>query len=208
VLGNAAAFLAFLGRLDQALVLQEMVVRRDPVSLTALYSLGGVQRFAGRSDAAIASYQSVLRLSPGRGGAHFNLGVALLLKGDASAALTEMEHEPAENWRMIGLPLALHALGRKADSDQALVALIAKYEKEWSYNIAYVYAYRGEADKAFEWLDKAIEYKDSGLGEIVPEILFAKIRGDPRWLPFLRKLGKAPDQLGKIEFKVTLPPSS
>jgi TolB-like protein/Tfp pilus assembly protein PilF len=208
VLGNAASFLAFLGRLDQALVLQEMVVRRDPVSLTALYSLGGVQRFAGRSDAAIASYQSVLRLSPGRGGAHFNLGVALLLKGDASAALTEMEHEPAENWRMIGLPLALHALGRKADSDQALVALISKYEKEWSYNIAYVYAYRGEADKAFEWLDKAIEYKDSGLGEIVPEILFAKIRGDPRWVPFLRKIGKAPDQLGKIEFKVTLPPSS
>jgi hypothetical protein len=69
-----------------------------------------------------------------------------------------------------------------------------------------VYAYRGEADKAFEWLDKAIEYKDSGLGEIVPEILFAKIRSDPRWLPFLGKLGKAPDQLAKIQFKVTLPP--
>ena len=32
--------------------------------------------------------------------------------------------------------------------------------------------------------------------------LFDKIHGDPRWLPFLRKIGKAPEQLAKIEFKV------
>jgi hypothetical protein len=41
---------------------------------------------------------------------------------------------------MIGLPMAYHALGRKADSDAALAALIAKYEKDAPYNIAYVYA--------------------------------------------------------------------
>ena len=71
--------------------------------------------------------------------------------------------------------------------------------------IAYVYAFRGEADKAFAWLDKAVEYGDGGLGEIVTENLFDKIHADPRWLPFLRKVGKAPEQLAKIEFKVTLP---
>ena len=74
-----------------------------------------------------------------------------------------------------------------------------------TFNVAYVYAYRGQAHKAFEWLDKAIAYKDTGLGEIVSETLFAGIRGDPRWLPFLRMIGKAPEQLAKIEFKVTLP---
>ena len=56
--------------------------------------------------------------------------------------------------------------------------------------------------KAFEWLDKAVAYKDPGLAEIVTENLFDKIHSDPRWLPFLRKIGKAPDQLAKIEFKV------
>ena len=106
---------------------------------------------------------------------------------------------------MIGLPMAYHALGRKADSDAALAALIAKDEKDAPYNIAYVYAFRGEADKAFAWLDKAVEYGDPGLGEIVTENLFDKIHADPRWLPFLRKIGKAPEQLAKIEFKVTLP---
>jgi len=98
------------------------------------------------------------------------------------------------------------ALGRKADADAALNALIAKYEKEAPYNIAYVYAFCGDADKAFEWLDKAVVYQDGGLAEIVTENLFDKIHSDPRWLPLLRKLGKAPDQLAKIEFKVTLPP--
>jgi len=40
----------------------------------------------------------------------------------------------------------------------------------------------------------------------VAQNLFDRIHSDPRWLPFLRKIGKAPDQLTKIKFKVTLPP--
>ena len=205
VLGNSATLLASLGRLDEALALDEALVRRDPVNVTALFNLGYHQRMAGRFDAAIASYRTVLSLAPGRGGAHAQLGDALLLKGDAQGALAEIEQETSELWKMIGLPMAYHALGRKADSDAALAALIAKYEKDAPYNIAYVYAFRGEADKAFAWLDKAVEYGDPGLSEIVTENLFDKIHGDPRWLPFLRKIGKAPEQLAKIEFKVTLP---
>jgi TolB-like protein/cytochrome c-type biogenesis protein CcmH/NrfG len=205
VLRNAAELLDHLGRLDESLALEEAVVRRDPVNVTAFYNLGYDQRDAGRFDAAIASFHTVLSLSPSFGVAHYSLGEALMLKGDAAGALAEMEQEKSDPWRMFGLPMAYHALGRKADSDRALAALIAKYEKDGSYNIAYVYAFRGEADKAFEWLDKAVEYKDPGLSEIVTENLFDKIHPDPRWLPFLRKLGKAPDQLAKIKFKVTLP---
>ena len=67
---------------------------------------------------------------------------------------------------------------------------------------AHVYAFCGDADKAFKWLDKALAYQDPGLGEIVTQNLFDKIHSDPRWLPFLRKIGKAPDQLAKIEFKM------
>jgi len=202
VLRNAGTFLANLGRLDEALALDEAVVRRDPVNLNVLVNLGYQQRLAGRYDAAIESLRTVLSLSPNRGGAHYGLGMALLLKGDATAALAEIEQEKSEVWRMVGLPMAYCALGRKADADAALNALIAKYEKDAPYNIAYVYAFCGDADKAFEWLDKAVAYQDGGLGEIVTENLFDKIHSDPRWLPFLRKIGMAPEQLGKIEFKV------
>src|SRR6184192_4436231 len=205
VLRNSVMLLAALGRLDESLALNQALVRRDPVNVTTVFNLGYHQRMAGRLDAAIASFRTVLSLSPSNGGAHCQLGIALLLKGDAKGALAEIEQETSENWKLIGLPMAYHALGRKADSDATLAALIAKYEKDGPYNIAYVYAYRGDADKAFEWLDKAVEYGDPGLADIVTENLFAKIHADPRWLAFLRKIGKAPEQLAKIEFKVTLP---
>jgi tetratricopeptide (TPR) repeat protein len=208
VLRNCATLLVSLGRLDEALTLDEAVVRRDPVNVSALTNLSGHRRYAGRFDAAIASFRTVLSLSPGRGGVHADFGNALLLKGDAQGALAQIEQETSEVWKLIGLPMAYHALGRHADSDAALAALIAKYEKDWPYNIAYVHAFRGEADKAFEWLDKAMANGDSGLSEIVTEPLFDKIHTDPRWSPFLHKIGKAPEQLAKIEFKVTLPPTA
>jgi tetratricopeptide (TPR) repeat protein len=205
VLRTSAILLSTLGHLDEALALDEAIVRRDPVNVDVLYDIAYYQRMAGRFDAAIASFHTVLSLAPRRGGAHAELGVALLLKGDAQGALAEIQQETIEANKMVGLPIAYYALGRTADSDAALAAPIAKYEKDWSYNIAYDYAYRGEADKAFAWLDKAVEYGDTGLGAIVTDNLFDKIHADPRWPEFLRKLGKAPEQLAKIEFKVVLP---
>ena len=205
VLGISGTFLQNLGRAEEALSLKEAVVSRDPVNAAWLFNLGIAQTRAARYDAAIDSFRTLLSLVPGQGDTHAQLGFSLLLKGDASAALAEFEQESNDAFRMVGLPMAYHALGRKADSDQALAALIAKYEKDWSYNIAYVFAFRGEADKAFEWLDKAVKYKDTGLAGIVGENLFDNIHSDPRWLPFLRELGKAPDQLAAIQFNVKLP---
>jgi TolB-like protein/cytochrome c-type biogenesis protein CcmH/NrfG len=202
---SSSVLLTSLGRIDEAVTLEEAIVRRDPVNVNQLYYLGLHQRNAGRFDAAVATQRTVLSLSPGRGGAHAELALALVQKGDAQGALAEIDQEKNEAWKAISLPIVCHAAGRKADSDAALAALVAKFEKDASFNIAYVYAFRGEPDKAFEWLDKAVAYNDPGLGEVVMERLFDKIRADPRWLPFLRKIGKAPEQLAKIEFEVPLP---
>ncbi|MFL6500408.1 MAG: protein kinase domain-containing protein [Candidatus Udaeobacter sp.] len=202
-LGNINFFRA-LGRLQEGLALSEAIVRRDPVNVIALNTLGVAQQCTRQFDAAIASFRSVLSLSPG-GGAHYNICEVMLLKGDAPAALAEIEQEKREVWRLIGLAMAYHALGRKTESDAALATLLAKNEEWAPYNIAYIYAFRGDADKAFEWLDKAVRYQDPGLINIAAENLFDKIHSDVRWLPFLRKIGRAPEQLAKIQFKVTLP---
>jgi adenylate cyclase len=205
VLINAASLLRALGRSDEALALLESILPRDPLNAPVLNVLGSVQTGAGRFDDAIATFRTLLNLKPGRGRAHYGLGMAMIHKGDAAGALAEIEKETGGAVRMIGLPIAYHALGRHADSDAALAALIAKLEKDAPYNIAYVYAFRGEADKAFEWLERASAEEDPGLAEIVFENMFDNIHSDPRWLPFLRKIGKAPEQLAKVPFKVTLP---
>jgi hypothetical protein len=71
--------------------------------------------------------------------------------------------------------------------------------------IAAVHAYRGEADLAFAWLDKPVDYHQSGVYDIGPEPYFAKIKSDARWLPLLCKIGVAPEQLARIEYKAALP---
>jgi TolB-like protein len=203
---SAASSLAQgLGRFDRAIELDEYALAHDPISPGRHGSLGYDYARAGRLDEAITSYRNALRLAPGRVGTQYNVGEILLRKGDAAAALIEMQHEPEENWRLMGVTMALYSLGRKADSDAALAELIGKFDKDSAYNIAYVFAWRGESDRAFEWLDKAVEYHDTGLVEIPNEPLFTNIEKDPRFAPFLRKVGKAPEQLAAIRFDVKAP---
>ena len=101
--------------------------------------------------------------------------------------------------------MAYHALGHKAESDAALNELIGKYAHLMAYNVAYVLAYRGEADRAFEWLDKAVETRDSGLVTLSRYPVLNSLHSDPRWLALLRRLGKAPEQLAAIKFDVKVP---
>ena len=133
------------------------------------------------------------------------IGEALLHKGEPEAALEEIMLEPMEGFLLIGQALAYHALGQTAEADLALESLIEKYERDAPYNIAYIYAFRGEADNAFPWLAKAVQYKDPGLQNVDVNILFANLYDDPRWLPFLEQIGKAPEKLATIGFEVTLP---
>jgi TolB-like protein/DNA-binding winged helix-turn-helix (wHTH) protein/Flp pilus assembly protein TadD len=204
IMRSAAILASSLGRLDTSVALGQFVTARDPVNPTGHLNLGYDYFNAGRLDEAIASLRTALTLSPDHAVAQYGIAVALLMKGESTAALAAMQKESSAYWRSVGLPMVYHALGRKAESDAALAELIQKHQKDAAYNIAYVLAFRGEADRTFEWLDKAVAYRDPGLDDIAVDPLFARLHQDPRWLPFLRKLGKAPDQLAAIQFDVKL----
>ena len=67
----------------------------------------------------------------------------------------------------------------------------------WRYKIIRAAANRPKIPPDAPIVAPVFGYKCGGLGEIVTENLFDKIHGDPRWLPFLRKAGKAPEQLAR-----------
>lgn len=206
ILSTAMLVLRSLDRLEQAVAIGEYLVAHDPVDALAHLRLGAACMRVGRYDDGAVALRAALRLAPNRTQTHFNLGGGLLLKGDARNALAEMRQEPAEMWRLGGLAMAHHALGEKAESDAALADMIAKYEKSAAWNIAYVRAFRGEIDGAFEWLEKALVYGDPGVGDTPSMPYFGKaIAKDPRWLQFLRKIKRAPEQLAPIKFNVKLP---
>lgn len=208
IIGDAASLLKSLGRLDECVALDEYVVTRDPVNAVGHFNLGGSYLYAGRWDDALAAWQTALRLSPNRIGAHYQIGIVRLFKGEPEAALAAFGQEPLEVLKLLGRAMAQHALGDVEAANRALTELIDGYPRDAAYNIAYVMAFRGEADRAFKWLDKAIEYGDPGLAEIAVEPLFGNIVSDPRWLPLLESIGKSPAQLDAIEFRVTLPPAA
>lgn len=205
IIADAATLFQSLGRLDEAIRLEEFSVSRDPVNPRGHHNLGNAHRWAGRWDEAIASYQAAPTLSPGYIGAQTGIGQALLGKGEPEAALEAIRLEPSRPWQLIGLVMAEHASGHDEASDDALAELIGEWERDAAYNIAYVLAFRGEADRTFDWLARAVEYSDPGLSEIVVENSFAPIHGDPRWPGFLESIGKSPEQLAQIEFEAAIP---
>jgi TolB-like protein/Tfp pilus assembly protein PilF len=205
ILSNAAMVAQSLGRLDTAIALNEFVAARDPMDAISHANLAMSYYHAGRTHDALASYRVALGLSPDYGAAHYGIGIALLLEGDGAGALAAIQQEVHDIWRMIGMPMALHATGDEAGSRNALTELISKFEKDAAYNIAYVLAFRNELDRAFEWLDRAAAIRDPGLSEIAVQRLFRSLHHDPRWLSFLRKIGRAPEHLSAIEFDVRVP---
>jgi hypothetical protein len=52
-----------------------------------------------------------------------------------------------------------------------------------------VYAWRGELDEAFKWLDRAYAQHDSTLVHIKFDPLLAGIRDDARYVAMLTKMG-------------------
>jgi TolB-like protein/tetratricopeptide (TPR) repeat protein len=204
VLSSAVMIGRLLGRFDQAIKLARYLVSRDPLNEQNHDRLAMVYLSAGRLDEALAAFRTVLALSPGFGSEHQYIGRILLLQGDAENALAYMQKEPIESWRLIGLVMAYHALGRRAESDAALDELIRKYGTTLTADIAYTMAYRGETDRVFEWLENA-DRLNFGVGIMASQPMLQDLHSDPRWLPFLRRIGMAPEQLAAIKFDVKLP---
>ena len=206
IMVEAAILARDLGRLDEASVLLEYAVARDPVNPLGHQSLGTTYLWAGRLDESIASYRSAQALSPSRIGVQYNIGLALLLKGEADSALATFALEEGdEEYRVKGTALALHDLGRAEEFEVAFSELRERWGSRWPSEVAHVYAWIGDADAAFEWLDKAVDQNEDGLNTQFLRMFYAPVHDDPRWQAFREQTGTSEQQLAAIEFEVTLP---
>jgi TolB-like protein len=126
---------------------------------------------------------------------YFPLGVALMGMGRPADALDEFRMDPDQSSQRQGAALAYFALHRKSEADAALSAMLLLDKDSHPDSIAKVYAYRGELDQAFLWLERAYQHrKDQLLGFNRDPLLslLGPLRSDPRWKPFLQKLGQNP----------------
>lgn len=115
-----------------------------------------------------------------------------LLEGQAQQALKTFRRIDNEGFRLSSVAMAEHTLGHAHESQQALEQLITHHAQEAAFQIAEIYAWRAERDKAFEWLERAFEQRDGGLSDIKTDPPLAALRDDPRYGEFLRRLQLPP----------------
>ena len=206
ILADAALLARDIGRSTEAIALLEYAVARDPVNPNTRQALATAYLWAGRLDEAIESYRAVTKLVPGYISTQFGIGTALLVKGDPEGALAAYTLELGdEEYRVKGTALALHDLGRMAEFDSTFAELRERWGDRWPSEVAHVYAWIGDADAAFEWLEKAVLQNEDGLNTQFLRTFYAPLYDDPRWQAFRERTGTSEEQLAAIEFEVTLP---
>lgn len=203
-LSNAIVLLHALGRLEQAIELYEYVVENDPLNHHAHVNLAGIYLNAGRVDDAITKAKQALQISPGALSVNVMLGRAYLQKGDPRAAAEAFRNEGIEAGSAWGLALVAHELGQRDEFEKRRNAWLKQWGERYPVQAAVLFAYAGNKDKAFEWLER-IEPGQLTDSLWYPEL--ASLHDDPRWNALLKRHGLAPRQQKTIEFDIDIPES-
>jgi len=179
------------GRFDDAIAAFHQHLLRDPLDTLALWRLGVSLVAAGRLNEAEAAWHKLEELNPNYAGGHAWWATTLVLMGRNAEALATVERESDEAWKLSYSPLVYWSLGRRAESDAALSQLKEKYAAGSAYQIAEMYAYRGEVESAFEWFERAYRQRDGGLQLLRIDPILGNVRGDSRYKILLAKMNLA-----------------
>ncbi len=188
VLRAATELARTLGRFEEGLALGRRAAELDPLSVWVHQTLGYTAFYAGRLEEAEAVCSKAVELGPENPIARDSLAMVYLGQGRRQEALAVVTQERDPFWRLYGLALTHHALGQKKESDAALAEFVEKFGDLGYFQIAEVYAFRGEADRAFEWLERAYAQHDPGCALVKGDPLLKNIERDPRYVAFLRKM--------------------
>jgi len=181
-----------LGRLPEAIAATRKAIELDPLSSFAWGNLGAI--YLSNPDQfreAREALDRALSINPEASLSLHYLSVLELLEGHAQVAL-DQSRRFGEVWRQMGVAMAEHSLGHVRESQHALDELIAKYAHDWAFQIAEVYAWRGEPDKAFEWLERAYVQQDAGFAVFKSDPPLKSLWSDARFAAMLKKVGLPP----------------
>jgi tetratricopeptide (TPR) repeat protein len=183
------------GNSTREIELYHKAVDLDPVNAQARSFLASALATTKQFAEARAEYARVVELNPSAPWAHAGLGLAYLLQNKFEEAATEAQADAGKWARLLIVSCARWGQKRVSESDAALNELIRDMPETAAYQIAEAYAYRSEKDKAFDWLERARQQRDPGLGGLRKDPLFENLHTDPRWNQFLHTMGLADDQL-------------
>jgi TolB-like protein/Flp pilus assembly protein TadD len=188
-LADAGVLALGYGDVDRATGLLKRAVALDPLNTDSRVLLSGALAAAGRLPEADAVLREALEFNPD---ASLVRGVMATLFAVHNYKLPEAlalaDAERAEWSKQSAQALVYWALKRVPEADAALKLLIEKHGDIAAFQVAEVYSFRNEPDKAFEWLERAYRQHDGGITWIRFDSALSPLHADPRWAAFLQKI--------------------
>lgn len=149
-----------LGKLPAAIGREEQALALDPLSAEIRMRLAFFLVANQQLAQARPLYERALVIAPNSDRARFNLGELELLENQPERALADYRQTRIEGFSLAGQAKAEYSLGHAEASQRILKRLLAVDD---AYGTARVYAWFGDKDQAFEWLERAYAHRDPGL---------------------------------------------
>ena len=201
-------FLIELGRQDDAYALTKFLVDRDPACTDCLVFLAYQERLAGRHQEAADWLEQTLKWHAPTPSLHWHLGVIWLVAGKPERAMgyfEQIDDEQLDGNKLMGRLMALYDLGRYAEFEDEF-ARARDEELLDPEATARIYAWAGQNDEAFRWLDEMVAKDGPSKAIWVKTDLYRRLHADPRWQAFLEKHGATDEKYSSISFDPDWPP--
>ena len=180
-------------RFDEAALELEKAITLDPLSAVMRISYGGAMRLARRWDVAIEQLTKAIDLQPNLAGAANELTFAYLGKDDHAAAAASFENCLTVLGQSPSLIARFRRTYETAGIKVALVEWLELFRDEDSLPRgaaahAESLAWCGEKDRAFEWLERAVQQQDPLVLNVETNHAYDKLRDDPRYTRLVKRI--------------------
>lgn len=184
-----------LGRNDEAAAMIKRAQELDPLSSVISVNVSRLYQQQNNHDASIANSLKIIDLDPNFGPAYEYLALSYLKHGQNAEAVAAAE-KAVSLTKQSGIALGdlgyvYAVVGKRAEAVRTIGELEKKYAQKEAIgqHLAVVYLGLGDKDKAFEWLEKDFQVRNSKLPEIRWQIQFEPLRDDPHFKDLIRRMG-------------------
>jgi serine/threonine protein kinase/tetratricopeptide (TPR) repeat protein len=185
-----SAFLAGIGRDDEALPIALRAIALDPISVLPRMNLGIVQFLAWRHEEAVKEFRRVIEKDPGFVRAYSFLACSLsfLNRHDEAIAVARDGVERSNQHTMLLMPLGvcLARAGQLAEARKVLEPILEEMPPVYR---ATAYAGLGEDSAALDMLEEAIDARSDWMYSVGRQPWFGEYHSNPRFVQLLESLG-------------------
>jgi serine/threonine-protein kinase len=189
-----ACLLANLQRFDEAYAEIRRAQDLDPSSLIINGWVAMVLCYANRMDQAVDRAKYAVQMDPDFAVSHYFLAITYRKRGQLRRAIAEfqkaVDRDPHSITYLTGLGSAYALAGQKDKARKILDQLADQQKHRYvsPYGVAGIHASLGHKDEAIRWLNKAFDERDEGMGNLLVDSTWDRLRSDPRFQDLVRRM--------------------